>query len=154
MQALCCVVIAQVATSRPCVGTLWTTPPPCSSWARNLSSVSQRAEVSRGVETSGRTVDGRLMGLTDDWLSRQVASWACSLAVGTTERPEDPYPALQGELCDLVQILDFSVRCFICTASEEAGKTSLCSEVCFCQWPAVHSWCLRSLRISPSRSFP
>jgi hypothetical protein len=73
------------------------------------------------------------MGLTDDWLSRQVASWTCSLTVGTTERPKDSYPALQGELCDLVPILDFSVQYFIRKASEEPCKTSLGSEVCFCQ---------------------
>lgn len=71
-------------------------------------------------------------------MSRQVASWAFSPAVGTTERPEDLYPALQGELCNLVQILDFSVHYFICKAGEESCKTSLGSEVCFRQWPAAH----------------
>lgn len=52
---------------------------------RNLSSGSQRVEVRQGAKISGRAVDGHLMGLTDDWMSRQVASWVFSPAVGTTE---------------------------------------------------------------------
>lgn len=39
----------------------------------------QRAEVRQRGKTVIWTVSGHLVGLTDDWMSRQVASWACSL---------------------------------------------------------------------------
>lgn len=55
------------------------TPPPCSSWARNLSPGSQRAEVRQGAKTSGCAVYGHLR--VYDWMSRQVTTGVGFLAL-------------------------------------------------------------------------